>query len=71
MKILAIILFLTMYILMTVFMNRRIWIVLATALIFIVSGILPLGSILSAINWNVLLMIGGTIPDSYRHLSIM
>ena len=61
MKILAIILFLTMYILMTVFMNRRIWIVLATALIFIVSGILPLGSILSAINWNVLLMIGGTM----------
>ena len=61
MKILAIILFLTMYVLMTVFMNRRIWIVLATALIFIVSGILPPASILSAINWNVLLMIGGTM----------
>ena len=61
MKILAIILFLTMYVLMTVFMNWRIWIVLATALIFIVSGILPMSSILSAINWNVLLMIGGTM----------
>ena len=61
MKILAIILFLTMYVLMTVFMRRRIWIVLATALSFIVSGILPLRAIPEAINWNVLMMIGGTM----------
>ena len=61
MKILAIILFLTMYILMTVFMNRRIWIVLATALIFIVSGILPPASILSAINWRLRISGDGTI----------
>ena len=60
-KILAIILFLTMYVLMTIFMKRRIWIVLATALIFIATGILPLSAIPSAINWNVLLMIGGTM----------
>ena len=61
MKILAIILFLTMYVLMTIFMKKRIWIVLATALIFIATGILPLSVIPSAINWNVLLMIGGTM----------
>ena len=61
MKILAIILFLTMYVLMTIFMKKRIWIVLATALIFIAAGILPLSVIPSAINWNVLLMIGGTM----------
>ncbi len=60
-KILAIILFLTMYVLMTIFMKRRIWIVLASALIFIATGILPLSAIPSAINWNVLLMIGGTM----------
>lgn len=60
-KILAIILFLTMYVLMTIFMKRRIWIVLATALIFIATGILPLSAIPSAINWNVLMMIGGTM----------
>ncbi|MBP3217916.1 MAG: arsenic transporter, partial [Lachnospiraceae bacterium] len=60
-KILAIILFLTMYVLMTIFMKKRIWIVLATALIFIAAGILPLSAIPSAINWNVLLMIGGTM----------
>ena len=47
-----------MYVLMTIFMKRRIWIVLATALIFIATGILPLAAIPSAINWNVLLMIG-------------
>lgn len=50
-----------MYVLMTVFMKKRIWIVLAAALIFIVTGILPLQAIPSAINWNVLLMIGGTM----------
>lgn len=61
MKILAVILFLAMYVLMTVFMKKRIWIVLATAVIFIVSGILPLRAIWGAINWNVLLMIGGTM----------
>ena len=60
-KILTIILFLTMYVLMTIFMKRRIWIVLAAALIFIATGILPLAAIPSAINWNVLLMIGGTM----------
>ena len=50
-----------MYVLMTVFMKKRIWIVLAAALIFIVTGILPLQAIPAAINWNVLLMIGGTM----------
>ena len=50
-----------MYVLMTIFMKKRIWIVLATALIFIAAGILPLSVIPSAINWNVLLMIGGTM----------
>ena len=50
-----------MYVLMTIFMKKRIWIVLATALIFIAAGILPLSAIPSAINWNVLLMIGGTM----------
>ena len=61
MKIAAILLFLAMYVLMTMFLNRRVWIVLATALIYIVSGILPLRSIPEAIDWNVLLMIGGTM----------
>lgn len=50
-----------MYVLMTRFMEKRIWIVLATAAVFLITGILPLSSIPSAINWNVLLMIAGTM----------
>ncbi len=61
MKILAIIIFLAMYVLMTIFMSKRIWIVLGTAAIFLITGILPLSSVGTAINWNVLLMIGGTM----------
>ncbi len=61
MKTAAIILFIAMYVLMTVFMSKRIWIVLATAVIFLLTGILPLSSVAGAINWNVLMMIGGTM----------
>lgn len=61
MKILAIIVFLAMYVLMTVFMSKRIYIVFGVAAIFLVTGILPLSAIPGAINWNVLLMIAGTM----------
>lgn len=50
-----------MYVLMTKFTSRRIWIVLATAVVYLISGILPLRSVPGAINWNVLLMIAGTM----------
>ncbi|MBQ4176248.1 MAG: arsenic transporter [Lachnospiraceae bacterium] len=50
-----------MYVLMSIFTKKRIWIVLGAALLFIVTGILPLSAIPTAINWNVLLMIGGTM----------
>ena len=60
-KILAIILFLAMYVLMTLFMRIRVWIVLSTAVLFLVTGILPVSVLSEAINWNVLLMISGTM----------
>ena len=50
-----------MYVLMTRFLNRRVWIVMAAAVIFLVSGVLPVSKIAGEINWNVLLMIGGTM----------
>ena len=50
-----------MYVLMSIFTKKRIWIVLGAALLFVVTGILPLSAIPGAINWNVLLMIGGTM----------
>ena len=61
MKILAVIVFLAMYVLMTRFMSKRVWIVFGAAAIFLISGILPLSSIVGAINWNVLMMIAGTM----------
>lgn len=50
-----------MYLLMTLLPKRRLWVVGASALVFLVTGILPLKAVPGAINWNVLLMIGGTM----------
>ncbi len=57
----AIILFAVTYVAMLVFSKYRTYIALASALVFIVSGMLPLGDILPSIDFNVLLMIAGTM----------
>ena len=57
----AIILFAVTYVLMLAFGKYRPYIALASALVFIVSGMLPLGDIFSSIDFNVLLMIAGTM----------
>ena len=59
--ILALALFAVMYVLLLILSDKR-WIVaLATAAVFIILGILPVGSALGAINWNVLMMLAGTM----------
>ena len=57
----ALALFAATYILMLAFGKYRPYIALASALIFIVSGMLPLGEVFGAIDFNVLLMIAGTM----------
>lgn len=57
----AIILFALTYVLMLVFSKYRTYIALGSGLIFVASGMLPLGEILPSLDWNVLLMIGGTM----------
>jgi len=57
----ALILFAATYVLMLVFSKYRPYIALASALIFILTGMLPLGEILPAIDLNVILMIAGTM----------
>ena len=57
----AIILFALTYILMLAFSQYRTYIALGSGLIFVASGMLPLGEILPSLDWNVLLMIGGTM----------
>ena len=59
--ILALVVFAVTYILMLVFSKYRPYIALSSALIFIVSGMLPLNDIIGAIDFNVLLMIAGTM----------
>ena len=61
MKTLAIILFVIMYVLMVVLPKKRAYVALSTALIFVITGILPFNQVFSAIDWNVLLMIFGTM----------
>ncbi len=65
MKIFSLVLFVLMYIFMIVRPKYRPFYALTTALIFLVSGILPLNSLVSTINWNVLLMIAGTMIIVY------
>ena len=57
----AIALFAATYVLMLVFSKFRPYIALGSALIFVVTGMLPMGNILGAIDFNVLLMIAGTM----------
>lgn len=59
--ILALAIFIVMYILLLVFADRR-WIIApAAALLFLLTGILRPAEALRAINWNVLMMLAGTM----------
>ncbi|MBE5776792.1 MAG: TRAP transporter large permease subunit [Clostridiales bacterium] len=57
----ALILFAATYVLMLVFSKYRPYIALGSALIFILTGMLPIADVLPAIDWNVILMIAGTM----------
>ena len=57
----AILLFAATYILMLTFSKYRPFIALASGLVFILTGMLPLNQLLPALDFNVLLMIGGTM----------
>ncbi len=57
----ALVLFAVTYILMLVFSKYRPYIAIGSGLIFIVSGMLPIEKILPAIDFNVILMIAGTM----------
>ena len=58
---LAIILFAITYVLMLILSKYRPFIALGSALLFIISGMLPLDQIIPSIDFNVLLIIAGTM----------
>ncbi len=61
MKITALVLFVLMYILMISRPKYKPFYALAVAVIFVAAGIVPVNSLPDAINWNVLMMISGTM----------
>ena len=61
MKLFALILFLLTYILLIALPNQRPWIALGSAALFVISGILPPMMVPGAIDWNILLMLAGTM----------
>jgi len=61
MKITAMIIFITTYILLLIFPKIRAYIALLSASIFVFIGIIPAGKCLTFVDWNVILMITGTM----------
>jgi Na+/H+ antiporter NhaD/arsenite permease-like protein len=61
----ALILFLATYAALLALPKLRAYIALLSAALFVVLGILPVGKVLSAVDWNVLMMIAGTMGIVY------
>lgn len=61
MLIVPVIAFAVTYVLMIILQNHRHWVALASAVFFVAAGILPLNTLGSAIDWNILLMLFGTM----------
>lgn len=57
----ALLLFLATYVLMLIFGKFRPYIALLSGFVFVISGMLPLGDVLASIDFNVILMIVGTM----------
>ncbi len=57
----AIILFAATYVLMLTLSKYRTWIALASGILFVLAGMLPLAEVLPSLDFNVLLMIAGTM----------
>lgn len=57
----AVILFAVTYVLLLIFPRYRAYTALVSAAIFVALGILPIGSVFGAVDWNVIMMIAGTM----------
>ena len=59
--ILALALFIVMYIFLLALPEKRPYVALIAAVVFILLGILPLGNVIKAVDWNIILMLAGTM----------
>ncbi|NTW95256.1 MAG: arsenic transporter [Erysipelotrichaceae bacterium] len=65
MKELALILFLSTYACLLIFPKYRTYVALGSASLFVLVGIMPIANVFPAIDFNVLMMIGGTMGIVY------
>jgi len=64
-KTIVVIIFIAMYFVMIFFSKFRVYAALTAALLMMITGIMSIGDALGAINWNVLMMIAGTMVVVY------
>jgi Na+/H+ antiporter NhaD/arsenite permease-like protein len=62
---LAILIFAATYILLLLLPKYRAYVAFIAAIIFVVLNVLPLSKVFSAVDWNVIMMIGGTMGIVY------
>lgn len=60
-KTIALVLFILMYVLLLALPKYRTYVALAVAAIFVAIGVVPFKTALMSIDWNVIMMIGGTM----------
>ena len=63
--VLALVLFLLTYVALLIFSKYRAFIALGSAALFVILGILPVSMVFGAVDWNVIMMIAGTMGTVY------
>ncbi len=61
MKIFALVLFILTYIMMIILPKYRPWVAVISAVIFLITGVVPVSGLTSVIDFNVLMMLAGTM----------
>ena len=61
MQTIALILFIVTYVLMIALSEKRPYVALISAVLYVALGIMPVSKIFSTIDWNVLMMLAGTM----------
>ncbi len=59
--VLALVLFQLTYVALLLISKHRAWIALGSAALFVILGILPVSKVFGAVDWNVIMMIAGTM----------
>ena len=61
MQTIALVLFIITYVLMIALSEKRPYVALISAILYVALGIMPVGQIVHEIDWNVLMMLAGTM----------